>query len=71
MTPAEQREMTKYQRLYAANQVAHTMGPTNSTLTENYKGHDMRFDPLTKSIVNRPLELVPNKLATVELTNFF
>lgn len=46
------------------------MGPTNSTVTGTHKGQDLRFDALTKSVVNRPLELVPNKMATVELTHF-
>jgi hypothetical protein len=70
LTPAEQREMTKYKRLYYANMAAQTMGPATDTLLGEASQQKEHFDPLTRSVVNRPLELIPNKYESVELTRF-
>jgi hypothetical protein len=70
LTPAERREMNRYQRLYNASKVAHALAPNEETLMGNHLGYNLRYDDITRSVVNKPLEVVPNKYGSHELTTF-
>ena len=62
--------MNKYERLYTAGKVAHALAPSGQTLMGSHLGYELRFDDLTRSVVNKPLEVVPNKYGSHELTTF-
>lgn len=62
--------MNRYQRLYNASKVAHALAPSGETLMGNHLGYNLRYDDLTRSVVSKPLEVVPNKYGSHELTTF-